>query len=71
METLLSLADPAHAHLLLPRLGEPLEPSERRPARPWWRSAATGRDAPVPASAEENDAAAEDERSASLPWPLD
>jgi L-ascorbate metabolism protein UlaG (beta-lactamase superfamily) len=71
VETLLSLADPAQAHLLLPRLGEPLEPAERRPARPWWRSAATGRDAPMPAPADETDAAAEDERSASLPWPLD
>lgn len=71
VETLLSLADPAQAHLLLPRLGEPLEPAERRPARPWWRAAATGRDAPAPAPADEAGAPAADERSASLPWPMD
>lgn len=38
VETLLEQADPARSHLLLPRLGEAVEPAERRPAVPWWRS---------------------------------
>lgn len=70
VETLLSLADPARAHLLLPRLGEPLEPSERRPAQPWWRASgepAADR-APVhEAPPEQRNEASEEQ----LPWPLD
>src|SRR5205085_725988 len=39
-ETLLELA-PAHdAHLVMPRLGEPVEPSRAERVTPWWRAAA-------------------------------
>jgi len=39
-ETLLELA-PAHgAHLVMPRLGEPVEPSRAVRVTPWWRAAA-------------------------------
>ncbi len=39
-ETLLQLA-PAHgAHLVMPRLGEPVEPSRAERVTPWWRAAA-------------------------------
>lgn len=37
VERLLQQADPGRSHLLMPRLGEPVEPAERRPAKPWWR----------------------------------
>jgi L-ascorbate metabolism protein UlaG (beta-lactamase superfamily) len=40
-ETLLHLA-PAHgAHLVMPRLGEPIEPSRAERVTPWWRAAVT------------------------------
>jgi L-ascorbate metabolism protein UlaG (beta-lactamase superfamily) len=39
-ETLLQLA-PAHgAHLVMPRLGEPVEPSRVERVEPWWRGVA-------------------------------
>ncbi len=71
VETLLSLADPARAQLLLPRLGEPLEPAERRPAQPWWRSGGRREavPAPEPPAGDETDATLD--KHASLPWPLD
>jgi L-ascorbate metabolism protein UlaG (beta-lactamase superfamily) len=65
-ETLLSLA-PSHAlPLLLPRLGEAVEPGSAPPPRPWWRRhdvrpAATAAP-PSPESAL---------RLRNLPWPLD
>jgi L-ascorbate metabolism protein UlaG (beta-lactamase superfamily) len=70
VETLLSLADPGEAHLLLPRLGEAMEPAERRPALPWWRMAGEeNARAPrmEPAPSEPGD----DAKSDQLPWPLD
>ena len=70
VETLLSLADPQRAHLLLPRLGQATEPVERRPVTPWWRSGETTtrkRDVdpePVVLSGA-------DRLAGSVPWPLD
>lgn len=69
VETLLELADPAHAHLLLPRLGEPVEPGERRPVAPWWREARQGEANERPVDASEP--ASGEELSDSVPWPLD
>ena len=65
VETLLRLADPQAGALLLPRLGEAVEPAQAEAPEPWWRTAA-------PATAH----AAEPELSPSarlrqLPWPLD
>ena len=65
VETLLRLADPQAGALLLPRLGQAVEPAQADSPEPWWRTAA-------PATAH----AAEPELSPSarlrqLPWPLD
>lgn len=47
VETLLELA-PAHgAHLLMPRLGEPVEPSRAERVTPWWRAAPQGGERPT------------------------
>lgn len=42
-ETLLTLGPAAGAQLLMPRLGEPAEPSQYRRVDPWWRSAGAAR----------------------------
>ncbi|AND67900.1 membrane protein [Dyella thiooxydans] len=68
VETLLAQADPAHAHLLLPRLGEPVEPGERRPASPWWRQAHAGKAAATGAPPASPIGEGDD---TGLPWPLD
>jgi L-ascorbate metabolism protein UlaG (beta-lactamase superfamily) len=39
-ETLLQLAPTQRAHLVMPRLGEPVEPSRAERVAPWWRAAA-------------------------------
>jgi L-ascorbate metabolism protein UlaG (beta-lactamase superfamily) len=62
-ETLLQLA-PAHgARLVMPRLGEPVEPVQADALTPWWRSLHTAAPArpPQPAVA----------APTALPWPLD
>ncbi len=69
VETLLSLADPDRTQLLLPRLGEAVEPAQRRPPVPWWRSAA-GPDE-RPAAAPPGEETADGPLAAQLPWPLD
>jgi hypothetical protein len=66
VETLLANADPNVSHLLLPQLGQPLEPGERRPVTPCWRSVASGE--PVP---QEEISAQEQALAEKLPWPLD
>jgi hypothetical protein len=47
VETVLRLAPAAGVPLLIPRLGEPVEPSRADGVDPWWRSVASGR-APEP-----------------------
>jgi L-ascorbate metabolism protein UlaG (beta-lactamase superfamily) len=72
-ETLLRLG-PAHgAHLIMPRLGEPLEPSRAESVTPWWRAAGESDASQRPALV--------DEEAPSLPpataggdavaWPMD
>ncbi len=64
-ETLLELAPQAGAQLVMPRLGEPVEPSHAAVATPWWRTV--------------NDAASSGRRMAlpelslprAVPWPMD
>jgi L-ascorbate metabolism protein UlaG (beta-lactamase superfamily) len=64
VETLLQLA-PAHgARLVMPRLGEPVEPAQVATVTPWWRDLQPAR-APAPAAAEPTTL------PASMPWPLD
>jgi L-ascorbate metabolism protein UlaG (beta-lactamase superfamily) len=38
VETLLELAPSRGAHLVMPRLGDPVEPSVAPPPEPWWRA---------------------------------
>lgn len=65
VETLLRLVDPQAGALLLPRLGEAVEPARADPPLPWWRR---------PVGAEPNAPGAPgpvSPRLRQLPWPLD
>jgi len=46
-ETLLSLGPAAGAQLLMPRLGEPVEPAQGREVEPWWRTSKAERARPL------------------------
>jgi len=79
VETLLQLA-PAHdARLVMPRLGEPVQPVQVDGVQPWWREVHSrkrrGQNAapePAPAaSASTTTAPANGQLPAGLPWPLD
>ncbi|RZL36128.1 MAG: hypothetical protein EOP35_11635 [Rubrivivax sp.] len=66
-ETLLALGPKQGAQLLMPRLGEPVEPAHGERAAPWWRAAdapAGKRSRPV----EPDDPA---KLPKAMPWPLD
>ncbi|OHX16303.1 hypothetical protein BI344_12855 [Chromobacterium sphagni] len=65
-ETLLSLSAQRNVQLLMPRLGEAVEPSHADKATPWWREVDTVAIAPAVA---ETDAAPSPPKS--MPWPLD
>jgi L-ascorbate metabolism protein UlaG (beta-lactamase superfamily) len=64
-ETLLELGVKADARLLMPRLGQPVEPAHAQGVEPWWRSVDAGTHEPRPEPLEE----------AALPkamsWPID
>ena len=62
-ETLLRLAPKARAQLVMPRLGEPIEPSRVERVEPWWRM--------VDATPQRPDSAAEIRLPKAVPWPLD
>jgi len=69
-ETLLTLAPQRNVQLLMPRLGEPVEPSRAEIVTPWWRVADTPKQKkskPVEVAVEAN----EMELPTSMPWPLD
>jgi L-ascorbate metabolism protein UlaG (beta-lactamase superfamily) len=64
VETLLQLAPSQGVPLLMPRLGEPVEPVAQAPVVPWWRTlqpAGSGTPRPAPDHPIARD----------LPWPLD
>lgn len=66
VETLLTLADPEEIHLLLPQLGQPVEPTLRQPVDPWWRRIVS--DEPE----QREDAFFQQQKlTDKLPWPLD
>jgi L-ascorbate metabolism protein UlaG (beta-lactamase superfamily) len=46
-ETLLTLGPAAGAQLLMPRLGEPVEPAQGREVEPWWRTRKAERARPL------------------------
>ena len=62
-ETLLELGPKAGAQLLMPRLGEAVEPAESAAPEPWWRAAWSG------ARVARDDSTTK--VAASLPWPID
>ncbi|HEY1131501.1 MAG TPA: MBL fold metallo-hydrolase [Roseateles sp.] len=66
-ETLLELAPKQGAQLLMPRLGEAVEPAKGEPAAPWWREADAPRRGP-PRAAPPDEAA---RMPAAMPWPVD
>jgi L-ascorbate metabolism protein UlaG (beta-lactamase superfamily) len=64
-ETLLELAPKTDTQLMMPRLGEPIEPAHAERVEPWWRAvdmttARNVRDAPVAISLPKT-----------MPWPID
>ncbi|MDB4931836.1 MAG: outer membrane protein romA [Myxococcaceae bacterium] len=65
-ETLIQLAPAAGAHLVMPRLGEAVEPSRAERVTPWWRAAAAPREPVAVEPAAE--VAGSDEP---LDWPID
>jgi hypothetical protein len=65
VETLLRLAPSQGVPLLMPRLGQPVEPAALEPAVPWWRSLGPG----VVGTA--HPAAEAPTMQRDLPWPLD
>ncbi len=64
-ETLLELAPKQGAQLLMPRLGEPIEPAHTDRVAPWWRDVDTAARKPVP---EQTEATA---LPKTMPWPID
>jgi L-ascorbate metabolism protein UlaG (beta-lactamase superfamily) len=62
IETLLRLAPQTDARLLLPKLGQPIEPAHDLPVETWWRGVdARPRISPPPA----------EELPTEMPWPID
>lgn len=68
VETLLSLAPQRGAQLVMPRIGEPVEPARVESVTPWWRAIAA-QEAPNAIAATPPAEPAADE--ASIPWPVD
>lgn len=65
-ETLLALAPGRNTRLLMPRLGEPLEPAHGHEPTPWWRAAAAPARRVLPVAPAEATPLPK-----SMPWPLD
>jgi len=64
-ETLLRLAPKSGTHLLMPRIGEPVEPSHIERVEPWWRIAdATGRKSKI-------ETVSATTVPKAMPWPID
>jgi hypothetical protein len=72
-ETLLAHADARGVPLLMPRLGEAVEPAQRGPVEAWWRSGRGAAVAPAVAPVAVTTAAVEPSNrlARDLPWPLD
>jgi hypothetical protein len=64
-ERLLELAPHTDAQLLMPLLGQPVEPAHAELVRPWWREVDNITTKPAPDK--EGDVTV----STSVPWPLD
>jgi len=73
VETLMTLSETRTLQLVMPRLGEVVEPAQVEGVRPWWRGAGeTSRDARIapPPPPVERQAAAQQDQTA-MPWPID
>ena len=68
VETLVRLAPRKGAHLLLPRLGEAVEPARTETVAPWWRDV---ENKGAKAEAAHPEEALPPEVEKSIPWPLD
>jgi len=64
-ETLFALAPAQGVHLLMPRLGEPVEPAQARELTPWWRGVDTAGQRQGPPEP------AVQTMPESMPWPID
>ena len=64
-ETLFEMGPKAGARLLMPRLGEPVEPAHAQDVNPWWRVVDTA--APEP----QGDTAVASTMPSAMPWPID
>ena len=65
-ETLLALAPPQGVQLLMPMLGQPVEPERGLALAPWWRDVGRGVRQPQAAGAKEPQGMPK-----TMPWPLD
>jgi len=65
-EALLEQGPKLGARLLMPRLGEPVEPGTAGDAKPWWRAVDT-----LPVPTQDSEPAATATLPKSMPWPID
>jgi L-ascorbate metabolism protein UlaG (beta-lactamase superfamily) len=66
-ETLVSLAPSYGAELVMPRLGEPVEPSRAEGIEPWWRPIAAAKQE----GGEEEEPPSLPPQTEGVPWPMD
>lgn len=71
LETLLAQAADDSLQLVMPRLGEPVEPAHAAPVTPWWRPADAERAPPREARAAAPAPSAVETAPRNMPWPLD
>jgi hypothetical protein len=64
-ERLLELGPKAGAQLVMPRLGEPVEPVHAEAVKPWWRSVDAAASKPEP------DTPVATTLPKAMPWPID
>jgi hypothetical protein len=64
-EVLLEMAPKTGAHLVMPRIGEPVEPSRAERVTPWWRAVDGTEPAPTEIAPDEAKLAK------ALAWPID
>ncbi|WHZ12350.1 MAG: Outer membrane protein romA [Burkholderiaceae bacterium] len=70
-ETLLELAPRQGVQLVMPRLGEPIEPARAETPKPWWRAAGAKAEPQPAPSAAPAEPPTEMPLPKALPWPLD
>jgi L-ascorbate metabolism protein UlaG (beta-lactamase superfamily) len=68
-ETLLAEAKARNVPLLMPQLGEAVEPAHQRPVQPWWRAVDT--QAVAPAAADTQATVTDEALPPQMPWPVD